>query len=247
MNHAVSTNASAPSPRRRRLPRFSRSLCLAATLGTTALAAQVVTREAEAAVPRVLREGTRPMAFLLGLGPSWGIGGSRWFYGDGYDARYGGWGRYGGNFKLSQEFMGHFSGNASGPALGVLLNETFNGPYFGFAIAPKFTYDIRVKPGLGLYISPSVSLGYSLTHYRPYYYQGYYSGANYHAANLQFGVAVKLMLNDRWLVFAQVPNFDFLIGPGGYYYNNGVCPPGAGCGTYFVARLDFMLGGGVTF
>jgi hypothetical protein len=254
MTTADSSNASSPSPgRRRRLPRFSRGLTLAATLGATALAAQVATTsEAQAGVPKVLREGTRPMAFMLGLGPSWGIGGSRWYYGGGPDGYYGpggyGWGgRYGGSFKLTQEFLGHFSGNASGAALGVIVNQTFSGPYFGFAIAPKFTYDIRVKPGLGLYISPSISLGYALQHYRAFYYQGYYSGANYHAANLQFGVAVKLILDDRWLVFAQVPNFDFLIGPGNYYYYNGGCAPGFNCGTFFAARLDFILGGGVTF
>ena len=268
MTTADSNHVSAPSPGqphgtalcqpvdrpsvRCRLPRSSRALTLTASLCAavvgTALAAPT---EAQAAIPRVLREGTRPMAFLLGLGPSWGVGGSRWYYGDYNNGRGYGWGRYGGNFKLTQEFMGHFSGNASGPALGVILNETFNGPYFGFAIAPKFTYDIRVKQGLGLYVSPSVSLGYSLTHYRPYFYEGYFAGSNYHAANLQFGVAVKLMLDDRWLVFAQVPNFDFLIGPGGYYlnvyYGGGGCPPGYGCGAFFRAKLVVMFGGGVAF
>jgi len=247
MNHSSPASA----PRRRRLPRFSRGLCLAASLGTATVATAMTSQEASA-TPRVLREGTRPMAFMLGLGPSWGVGGSRWYYGNpgGYGCADGfcnGWGgRYGGSFKLTQEFMGHFSGNASGPALGVIVNQTFTGPYFGFNIAPKFTYDIRVKQGLGLYISPSVSLGYGLVHYRPNYY-GYYAGANYSAANLQFGVAVKLILDDRWLVFAQVPNFDFLIGPGNYYYANGACAPGYNCGTYFTARLDFILGGGVTF
>lgn len=244
----LADRSTAPAPRRRRLPRLSRGLCLAATLGTAVIGTQLVASDA-GAVPRVLRPGTRPMAFLLGLGPSWGIGGSRWYYGDErWGGAYGGWGRYGGNFKVTQEFMGHFSGNASGAALGVLLNETFSGPYVGFVIAPKFTYDIQVKRDLGLYISPSVSLGYSVTHYRPYYYDFYkYGSPNYHAANLQFGVAVKLVLDDRWLVFAQLPNFDFLIGPGGYYYNNYGCGPGGGCGTYFLARFDFILGGGVTF
>ncbi len=235
--------ALAPRPvKARRFRRTTRTLGLAAALGTCALVAGT-SDEAQAA-PKVLREGTRPLAFLFGLGPQWGIGGSRWYYGDGryWDGR-GGWGgRYGGAFKLTQEFMGHFSGNASGPALGVLLNQGFSGPYFNFAIAPKFTYDIRVKPGLGLYVSPSVSLGYALLHHRAFYWDNRYS-SNYHAANLQFGVAVKLILDDRWLVFAQVPNFDFLIGPSGYY-----CGGGFGCpGTYFTARLDFILGGGVTF
>lgn len=239
----------ASAPRRRRLPRLSRGLCLAASLGAATVATAMTSTEAEAA-PRVLREGTRPMAFLLGLGPSWGVGGSRWFYGDGNPYGCAGGfcgGRYGGgSFKITQEFMGHFSGNASGAALGVIVNQTFTGPYFGFNIAPKFTYDIRVKQGLGLYISPSVSLGYGLQHYRFSYYNGLYNGANYHAANLQFGVAVKLILDDRWLVFAQLPNFDFLIGPGGYYYDNRGCAAN-NCGTYFAARLDFVLGGGVTF
>lgn len=237
-------NHSSPSAPRRRLPRLSRGLCLAASLGAATVATTVLSNEAEAA-PRVLREGTRPMAFMLGLGPSWGVGGSRWHYDNGNP--YSGFGgRYGGSFKITQEFMGHFSGNASGPALGVIVNQTFTGPYVGFNIAPKFTYDIRVKQGLGLYISPSVSLGYGLQHYRYAYYNGYYSGANYSAANLQFGVAVKLILDDRWLVFAQVPNFDFLIGPGGYYNDNRGCAAN-NCGTYFTARLDFVLGGGVTF
>lgn len=241
------THSSTASAPRRRLPRLSRGLCLAASLGAAAAGIAMTSSEAKAA-PKILREGTRPMAFLLGLGPSWGVGGSHWVYGNNYCANgLCGWGgRYGGTFKVTQEFMGHFSGNASGPALGVILNQTFTGPYFGFNIAPKFTYDIRVKQGLGLYISPSVSLGYGLQHYGYRYYNGYYDGANFHAANFQFGVAVKLILNDRWLVFAQLPNFDFLIGPGGYY-NNGACAAGYNCGTYFLARMDFILGGGVTF
>ena len=241
------------APRRRRLPRFSRGLCLAATLGTAVIGAQFAAPEA-AAVPRVLRPGTRPLAFLFGLGPSWGIGG-RYRYGY-YDGDYNGCGKgnpycgyngwYGGYgaFKLTQEFMGHFSGNASGAALGVIVNQEFSGSYFGLNIAPKFTYDIQPKRDLGLYISPSFSLGYHLSHFNYSYYYGLgYGGANYHAANIQVGVAVKLILDDRWLVWVQTPNFDFTVGPGNYYCN-GV---GNGCGAYFRARYDFLLGGGVTF
>ena len=243
------SNASAPSPRRR-LSRFSRGLCLAATLGAVSLGAQVVSSQAEAGVPRVLRPGTRPMAFLLGLGPSWGIR-DRYRYGNDFDGCNGNnpycrGGFYGGfnAFKLTQEFMGHFSGNASGPALGILMNQEFSGPYyFGLNIAPKFTYDIQVKKDLGLYISPSFSLGYHLTAYRGGYYDNFgYASANYHALNTQIGVAVKLMLDDRWLVWIQTPNFNMDIGPGNYY-----CGGAFNCGTYFRARVEFLLGGGVTF
>lgn len=243
--------STAPAPRRRRLPRLSRSLCLAATLGATILGTQLAPATAEAGVPRVLRPGTRPLAFLLGLGPSWGIRNNYRYGYDGFNGcgpgnPYCGGGWYGGHgaFKITQEFMGHFSGNASGAALGILMNQEFSGAYFGLNIAPKFTYDIQVKRDLGLYISPSFSLGYHLSHFNYGYYANYgYGGANYHAANIQVGVAVKLMLDDRWLVWIQTPNFDFTVGPGNYYCGNGV----PGCGTYFRARYDFLLGGGVTF
>jgi hypothetical protein len=249
------TTVPAVRPRRRRL---SRSLALAATLGAALVGNTVATNEAEAAVPRALRPGTRPMQFLFGFGPSFGIGGSRWYYGDCYYGGCGGnpfyygrgYGRYGGTFKLSQEFNYHFSGNASGPAIGILLNEEFSGPFFGFNIAPKFTYDIQPKRDLGLYISPSISFGYHLDHYARYYYgpNPYAYGYNYHAANLQFGVALKLSLGDRGIAFLQFPNFDFVIGPGNYYSNYyGGCPAGYGCGAFFRAKLDVMFGGGVAF
>lgn len=249
--HGLTAPASAPLPaRRRRLPRSSRALTLAASLCAAVVGTQLAApSEAEAAVPRVLRPGTRPMAFLLGFGPSWGIGGRyRYGYGDGCGGnpycRGGFYGGYGA-FKLTQEFMGHFSGNASGPALGILMNQEFSGSYFGLNIAPKFTYDIQVKRDLGLYISPSFSLGYHLSHFNYGYYNQFgYSGANYHAANIQFGVAVKLMLDDRWLVWVQTPNFNFDVGPGNYYCGGPGVP---GCGAYFRARYEFLLGGGVTF
>jgi hypothetical protein len=248
----IADRPTAPAPRRRRLPNLSRGLCLAATLGATILGTQLTSSTAEAAVPRVLRPGTRPLAFLLGFGPSAGFHDSyRYgYYGNGgcknnpycgYNGWYGGYGA----FKVTQEFMGHFSGNASGAALGILMNQEFAGSYFGLNIAPKFTYDIQPKRDLGLYISPHFSLGYHLSHYNYGYYNGYgYGGANYHAANIQTGVAIKLILDDRWLVWAQPLGFDFTMGPSNYYCGVGV----VGCGgTYFRARYDVLLGGGVTF
>jgi len=249
------TSVPAARPRRRRL---SRSLSLAVTLGATLAGSNLVAEEAAAGVPPALQPTkNRPMQFLFGFGPSFGIGGSRWIYGDcgpGNNCnyyRYGFGGRYGGAFKLSQEFNYHFSGNASGPAIGILLNEEFSGPYFGFNIAPKFTYDIQPMKNLALYISPSVSFGYHLDHYAAYYWgSGYGYGYNYHAANLQFGVALKLIIKDRFIAFLQAPNFDFIIGPGNYWrngYYGGGCPPGFGCGAYFRAKVDVMFGVGVAF
>lgn len=242
----TATPVPAARPRRRRL---SRGLALAATLGAVLAGSNLAPQTAEAAIPRALRPGTRALQFLFGFGPSFGIGGSRYYYGNdfcgnGFCGYGGGWGgRYGGSFKLMQEFNGHFNGTASGPALGILLNEEFSGPYFGFNIAPKFTYDIQPLRDLGLYISPSFSLGYHLTHLR--YYGNFNSPSyNYHAANLQFGVAVKLHVNDRFIAFLQLPNFDFNIGPAPGYYN---CNAFGRCPAYFVAKVDVMFGAGVSF
>lgn len=236
------------SRRRRRLAAIGRRLVLGATL----VAGGLASGEAEAAIPAVLKpppENSRTMQFNFGFGPSTRIGGRGWYgynCGPGYGNYCGYAGGYGGAFKLHQEFMGHLNGKWYGPALGVMMQEEFAPYYFGFNIAPRFTYDIHVYKPLALLVSPHVSLGYHLSHWNYYWINNYFGtyGANYHAANLQFGVSVKLMIAQRWLVWVQTPSFDFHIGPGNYYCG-GV--PGPGCGTYFAARYDFLLGGGVAF
>lgn len=162
--------------------------------------------DAKAQVPRPLRPGTRPMAFLFGMGPSMRITNAP------------------ASFKLTQEFNGHFSGNASGPALGFILEEEFASRYdrFGLTIAPKFVYDIPVYRPMGIYVSPSVSFGYHL-----------FTCENCrvdHAADLQFGVTAKLILNDRMMVWFQPTNFDLLISS-----------------SQLGARYEMLIGGGVTF
>lgn len=241
----TATPVPAARPRRRRQ---SRALALAAAIGATLAGSHLVSATAQAAIPTALQPTkNRPMQFLFGFGPSFGVGGSRWAYGDNY-YRYGFGGRYGGAFKLSQEFNFHFSGNAAGPALGIVMNEEFSGPYFGFNIAPKFTYDIQPVKNLALYIAPSVAFGYHLDHYARYFWGDNYAyGYNYHAANLQFGVAVKLIIKDRFIAFLQAPNFDFVIGPGNYWRQGYGCPAGYGCGAYFRAKVDVMFGVGVAF
>jgi hypothetical protein len=211
----------------------------------------MISNEAQAAIPAVLKpppENQRTKQFNFGFGPSSRIGGSYAYNNCGTpgNPRSCGWGGgYGGAFKMHQEFMFHLTGKWHGPALGILTQQEFAGGYFGFNIAPRFTYDIQVVKGLALLVSPHVSLGYHLSHWNYYYWNNYYGygGANYHAVDLQFGVAVKLMLAQRWLVWVQTPSFDLHMGPGSYY-----CGPGVpGCGAYVAARFDFLVGGGVAF
>lgn len=247
MTHAHDRSLPQRSLRRRRLRGLGRRLALGAAL----VAGGLVSGEAEAAIPAVLKpppENSRTMQFNFGMGPSTRIGGRYWggYTCGGPGRGYCGWGGgYGGAFKLHQEFMGHLNGKWYGPALGIMMQEEFSGGYFGFNIAPRFTYDIHVYKPLALLVSPHVSLGYHLSHWNYYWYNyfGYYGQPNYHAADLQFGVAVKLMIAQRWLVWVQTPSFDFHIGPGNYFCGG----PGLGCGTYFAARYDFLFGGGVAF
>lgn len=247
MTQADRSPTERPSRRRRKL-------ALTAALGATLLGGALAPAEAQAGgVPRVLRPGTHPLQFLFGFGPSWGIGGSSYYYNPSFyggcgglpGCRYGGFGYYGA-FKLTQEFSGHFTGNASGPALGVLLNQGFGYQSFDFVIAPKFTYDIQPKKDLGLYISPNVSFGYELLTRRYFDNNLYYYRYNYHAANLQFGVGLKLMLNDRFIVWLQFPQFDMTIGPA-YAYGGCNPAPGFGCPAFFITRLNLLAGGGVSF
>ncbi|MEE9383246.1 MAG: hypothetical protein V3V08_07515 [Nannocystaceae bacterium] len=125
-------------------------------------------------------------------------------------------------FKFSQEFVWHLSGDASGPAMGFLMQEGFgNRGMFGFTIAPKFVWDIPIDAPIPVYISPSASLGFRAEHW---------SGSDtWYQVDMQMGIAAKLILQDRWILWVQPTNIDMLFGGG------------AG------ARYEFLLGAGVSF
>ena len=129
----------------------------------------------------------------------------------------------GGAIKLSQEFGAHFSGYAAGPAAGVVVQQELLGyGYFGLTVAPKFTWDIQVLKDIGLYVSPNVAIGYHRSRW-----QGHPA---FTGGDIQGGVALKLALGDRGLVYTQLPHFDFVFGPG-----------------YSMVRYDFILGVGLSF
>ncbi|MEZ4381672.1 MAG: hypothetical protein R3A79_10000 [Nannocystaceae bacterium] len=202
-----------------------RSLLVAALAGAAALLPAVPAAAKD--VPFALRPGSRPYYFLLGVGPSAGIGGqcyAGYYYGgrlfneEGYQLL-----GCGGAIKLSQEIGAHFSGYAAGPAAGVLVQQEALGyGYFGMTVAPKFAWDIQLLRDIGLYVSPNVAIGYHRSRW-----QGHpaFSGGD-----IQGGVAIKLSLGDRGLVYTQLPHFDFVFGPG-----------------YSMVRYDFLLGVGLTF
>lgn len=197
---------------------------LAAALGFGSFTAGV----AQAAPPESLRPGTRPFSVLVGVGPSFGLqrkpcySGS-YYFGPLYDAPSPYSLGCGGAVKLSQIFAARFSGNASGPSLGLLVQEELlRAGYFGLVVAPRFSWDIQVRKDLALYIAPNVALGYHLSAWRGF--------APIHGADIQGGVMTKLILQDRIAVWAQLPHADFILTPG-----------------FFIARYDFLVGAGVEF
>ncbi|MCC6523958.1 MAG: hypothetical protein IT373_14965 [Polyangiaceae bacterium] len=142
----------------------------------------------------ILRPGTRPWFFAGGFGPSIlleGRGG--YYYGPG---RCFGLGCRGGRgdtqFMLQFEIGYHFSGDSSGPALGLATDLGFGGP---FRAEPglKFWYDIGPIADMGIYITPTVQLGY-----------GYINqSGDAHAFNVQIGTSLRIVLGDRGLVYVQ--------------------------------------------
>jgi len=150
----------------------------------------------------VLRPGSKPWFATFALGPSIFVEPS------GHTL-----------FKMSQEIGHHFSGDASGFALGLSIEESFV-RMFRLGVGPKLWYDIQPSDDLGIYITPGMRLGY-----------GYWSagGASASSFALQIPLAVRMVLGDAGMVYFQPITPDM-------YINEG-----------FAMTWDIMFGGGAIF
>ena len=205
---------------------MTRRLSLIVTL-LVALAAGLITSEAQAAnIPSQLAPGTRPHFFQFGFGVAEAFAGNR---GRLDPAR-----RYWGGFdsvKFHQELGFHLNGTAKGPALGVIFQEEigYHDPFndirtaYGFGVAPRFQWDIQPVKNLGLYIAPNISVGY----------RGFTcpNCGVAHYVDIQSGINLRLMVVNRAIVWINLPQFEFLVGPD----------------ANFVARVNFLTGVGVAF
>lgn len=216
------------------------ALALAATLGRPSLAAAEPAAEGEssagvntagaAAAPTStsLPPLRRPLTLLFGVGPSIGINphpcyGGYFYWDPLWHSGYYGLG-CGGAIKASQDLAYHFSGSANGPALGVVVQEEFlaGGTYFGLVVAPKLSWDIQLLRGRGLYLTPSLAVGYHLLAWKGF--------PRVHAGEVQAGAAIKVALTERLLLWLQPAVFDFIFTPG-----------------FFIPRYDLLLGVGAAF
>ncbi|MBW2522561.1 MAG: hypothetical protein JRI23_00230 [Deltaproteobacteria bacterium] len=172
------------------------------------------TVEAQAA-PRVLRPGTRPWVFLGGLG----FTGNFWVDYGGYSYR--GYRSRLHQFKLMQDIGGHFSGDASGPALGASFEESFNGDFWRLQAGPKFWWDIQVVKSMGIYVTPEVRIGPAV----------WGNGDAHGFFNQQIGCSGRLILADRAIVFFKPISVDLFTDFDGWWFG----------------YWDVMAGGGVTW
>lgn len=170
------------------------------------------------AVPRILRPGTRPWVFIGGLGFTGGV------FADGWGNYYSYRGRsYVSNlhqFKLMEDIGGHFSGDASGPALGASFEQSFGNGYWKVQGGPKFWWDIQPVDDLGLYIAPEIRIGPG----------AWGNGDARGFLNTQIGCSGRLILGDRGIVFFKPFTMDL-----------------ATDFDWYAGFWDVMAGGGVTW
>jgi len=181
------------------------------------------------AIPSVLRAGSRPMFASFHLGPAIELTGD-----------------WGSQLKIGQEFGYHFSGRFEGPALGISVEESFTNctaasgvDCVSVELGPKLWWDFALVPGLGLYLTPMVRLGFTHVHISATIFGQDFDGAA-NAFGIQLGLAVRLLLGDRGLVFFRPITMDMAIGGPDddlkQVYDD-----------HFGMRWDLVFGGGVTF
>ncbi len=173
------------------------------TPAVLAFAAVTTLGAASADAQEILDPGTRPMWAALHLGPAIGVVNINVT-----------------QFKLEQEFGYHFSGDSSGPALGLNIGESFGSGVFVFTPGAKFWWDIQPASDYAIYIAPQAKIGYGL----------FTNGATLHTFNWSLGVEGRLILGDRGLIVFRPFSLDMYAGD-----------------TDFLMRYDLMFGGGVTF
>lgn len=176
---------------------FLTALCFAAIISAE--------NTASAAVPPILREGTYTNWVAFSMGPSIALLHAP------------------NQLLLEQTYGHHFSGDASGPAIAVDVQEHVAGGMFVLQLGPRFVYDIQIVDGLGLYLSPSVGFEYTFSS----------AGPN-NGFSVPFLFKVKLVLGNRGLVFFQPVGIDFMAL---FRPNN----------NYTALQYDLMFGGGVIF
>jgi hypothetical protein len=194
-------------------------LCLSLTL---------VASQARAQTSELVRPGTRAFWASLSVGPAMGIrDGQVSFWGLSVDYPTPD------QFKLAQTFGYHFSGTSAGPAIALDLQESFGDEHFIFEVLPRFLWDVELFDDLGVYLTPSFGFGY--IHGVANNCTG---DCTANGMTLQFCVAAKVILSDRFMVFLRPFGLDVTPINASYWGIDSWITP---------IRYDMMFGAGATF
>jgi hypothetical protein len=172
---------------------------------------------ASAEFPHVLRPGTRPFFASFAMAPAFGLSSSKT------------------QVKIAEGLGWHLDGTASGPAIGLELQESFGSDAFTFETGAKLLWDIQPADGLAFYITPSAMLGIgyvSSTTGSDFGDFGDFGQSNSSSTigfDMQFGLEAKLGLGDRGFVSFRPFTLDIMLGD--------TTP----------IRWDMMFAGGVAF
>ncbi len=163
------------------------------------------------AFPDMVREGTRPFWVGFGVGPALALANCST------------------QLLMTQTFGYHFSGDASGPAIAVDLQEHIAGGWFILQFNPRFVWDINIIYGLGLYLTPSIGFGYTVGIRR-----GEDPLGNDHGLTIPIAFKIKQVLGNRGFIFFQPFSLDMMA----------LFRPGV---SYFAMQYDLLFGGGIIF
>jgi hypothetical protein len=152
---------------------------------------------------RVLESSTRPW-FIHAA-----VGGDRPIYNIEYGAPQLG------SLHLEEAIGGHFSGG-EGAAMAFVLQQTLDPEVYTYAFAARFVYDAPIHPELGIYLSPSFTIGYRRVR------EGGIDGSGdtgndecppfppevcgtevHHQATMQLGLAILFVIADRLPLFIR--------------------------------------------
>lgn len=172
----------------------------------------------------LLTPATKPWFFTGGVGPTFfdltrGDGGP----GPGGPGGPGGRGRHG-RFRVGLDIGYHFSGDFTGPAIGLAIEQSFDDALYVFNPAFKFWWDIQIIDEYAIYVAPFGKAGYAL---------GAATGGPGHAFDLGVGAEGRVVFNDFAMAFLRPVQLDFFLGD---FF-----------GETFVLSYSLLIGGGLTF
>lgn len=127
--------------------------------------------------------------------------------------------------KVALDYGYHVSGDGEGFAVGVTVEQSFDGNFYILNPGFKMWWDIQVTD-MGIYAAPFAKLGYAFAACEG-------CGNDDHAFNLALGAEARVVFDDRWIALFRPIQIDTYLGE---FFEE-----------VFLVSYDVLIGGGLTF